>query len=707
MKRMILHVLFSINAVFCSAQKKDSLKSKKINEVVITGQYSPQSINKSIYKVEIIDNSQIKNMAANTVAEVLNQNLNILLIPDQSSGNSSVNIMGLGGEYTKVLVDNIPIVSDQSFGNFIDLTKLNINNVERIEIVKGSMGVEYGNNAVAGVINIITKKNAIKKISGNINLQEETVGKNYDWYKKGNGRHIQNVNLGFKISDIWFASLDFNHNDFQGFEGKQKGYRYFSENNDGLRGYEWQPKDLINSNALIRFNKGKTSVFYKLSLLKEEIQYRNPVVEVKNFDGGKRTYLAKDRDYSTQRWIHQLNIQTKLGSRIQYLGDFSYQNQLRKYQDYIYDIPNRKENSRDEKNNYYDSGVFYSRGMFSNFWDKENFNFQLGYELDNTNGYASSLTGTFRNGNLRRRIFNYSNFISAEWQITPYLSIRPGARLALSDRFNQQYNYSLTSKVAITPKSDLRLIVGSANRFPSYDELYTYMVDANHDIRGNENLKPETGNSFGAFWDYKKNAKTSFHFSLSSMYLQVKNRISLALINNQPLQYQYLNIDDYKSLLFGGSFQIKKEGFSLNAGASVLGISQVFHAEGVKSPNDFNYYFEGNLAMNYQLQKLKTLFALFYKYTGRSWLYTTKAKENISSPTEFVLGEVGDFNMLNFTVSQPFLSEKLEFSLGIKNIFNVTNVLNTVQTGGAHSAAVNTQNLFYGRSYFARIIYSF
>lgn len=162
---------------FFNAQTKDTLQHRNIDEIVITGQYNPQSINKSIYKVEVIDQQQIKNMAATTVAEVLNQNLNMMIVPDSGSGDSRANIMGLGGEYTKVLIDNIPVVNDEGLGNMMDLTKISLNNIEKIEIVKGSMGVEYGNNAVVGVINIITKKRASKKFSGSAAIQEETVGK--------------------------------------------------------------------------------------------------------------------------------------------------------------------------------------------------------------------------------------------------------------------------------------------------------------------------------------------------------------------------------------------------------------------------------------------------------------------------------------------------------------------------------------------------
>ncbi|OCA73194.1 TonB-dependent receptor plug domain-containing protein [Chryseobacterium arthrosphaerae] len=711
MKKKVITVLSLSFGFWMNAQQKDSLNQQDIDEVVITGQYKQQSISKSIYKVEVIDAQQIKNMAVTNVAEVLNQNLNILIEPNKGSGNSSANIMGLSGAYTKILIDNIPVVSDEGLGNLVDLTKINVNNVERIEVVKGAMGVEYGNNALAGVINIITKKNYSKKVSIQASLQEETVNKDYDWFKKGNGRHIQSLNVGYRINDNWSVAADINHNDFKGYKGQLRGYKYFSESNDGLRGYDWQPKDQITTNGVIRYSKNNTSFYYKLNFLSEKIHYYNPLVEEFYLGGGNRTYTSKDTDYDTKRWIHQFNIQTKMG-RINYNGDFSYQTQERKSQQYSYDVPARQELSRDPDKTFYKSDVFYSRGMFSNFLDSEKINFQIGYELDRTKGFAGSTTFESNNNgkDIERSIFNYANFLSAEWNATHWLSIRPGVRLALSDKFDSQYNYSATLRFKTTEKSDIRLVFGSANRFPTYDELYTFVVDNNHDIRGNENLKPETGYSTGIFWDYAMTNSNDwkFNFSASGMFLDVKDRIESVIVNNSPLQMTFLNIDNYKSLLFGGGINVRKGDLSVNAGVSVMGISQVLNTGNVYSPNDYNFYAEANLAANYTLPYTKTLFALYYKYTGTQKRYTHQGNaQDPKDPGQYILGEVGDYNMLNFTVSQPFFKNHFEISAGVKNIFDVTSVRNTVQAGNSHNAAASQQNLFYGRSYFARLNYNF
>ncbi|MBW8523087.1 TonB-dependent receptor [Chryseobacterium chendengshani] len=712
MKNKVLSIVSLSAVILISAQEKDSLHQKKIEEVVITGQYTQQSINKSIYKVEVIDAQQIKNMAVTNAAEVLNQNLNILVEPNSGSADSNANILGLNGQYTKVLIDNIPVVSDQGMGNLVDLTKINVNNIERIEIVKGSMGVEYGNNAVAGVINIITKKSYAKKFNAQISLQEETVGKDYDWFKKGEGRHVQTINLGYRISDNWSVTADINHNDFQGYKGNLMGYKYLNKGNEKLRGNEWLPKDQITTNAAIRYAKGKTSFFYKVNFLSETINYYDDELTDLPLGNGNRTYTAEDIDYFTKRWIHQFNIQAKIGSRINYNGDFSYQTQERQSQKYKYDVPNRQVFSEEEKSVFYNSKIFYSRGMFSNFLDSEKINFQLGYELDRTSGYADASTFESNNNgnNIERTIFNYANFLSAEWRINDQFSVRPGLRLALSDKFDSQYNYSLTAKYNTSQKSDVRAVFGSANRFPTYDELYTYVVDNNHDIRGNENLNPETGYSAGLFWDYNTLSSKNWviNFSLSAMYLDIKDRIESVIVNNQPLKFTYLNVDHYKSVLFGGGINLRKNQFSLNTGVSLMGISQILSTGQITSPNDFNYYAEANLGANYTLDKTKTLFALYYKYTGKRKQFTHKASVNPAvDPGEYILGEIDGYSMMNFTVSQPFFNNHFEVSAGVKNIFDVSTIRNTVLSGDGHSAADNNQNLFYGRSYFVRLNYNF
>lgn len=704
MKKTILSLLtFSVMGIF-RAQKADSIAMQNIDEVVITGQYNPQSINKSIYKVEVIGASQIKNMGATTVADVLSQNLNIMIVSDTANGNAYANILGLGGAYTKVLIDNIPVVNDEGLGNLIDLSKISTDNIEKIEIVRGSMGVEYGSNAIAGVINIITKKNFHKKFTANFTLQEESVSSGYNWYQKGKGRHIQSLNLNYKFSDKLQIGFDINHNDFKGFDGDKKGYRFFDETLNGLRGYQWQPKNQLNANAYLRYSNGPTTLFYKTNLLSEEINYRTPITQQILLHGGERTFVAHDRDFTTRRWLHQFNINTNI-NKIKYLGDFSYQKQVKKRQNYIYDIPNAYEQSREEALTYYDINTMYSRGVFSNFMDSRKFDFQVGYELDRTQGFADASTGLFSGNNVKRTIFNYNNMLSAEWSVTDKLHLRSGARLSLSDRFSKQVTYSFVAKYIFSPRFDIRISSGSANRFPTYDELFTYMVDSNHDIRGNENLTPEKGYTIALFADYKSyRENNNFQLNFSATYLNVKNRIELTYLDILSRKMKYMNLDDYKTILFNAEMKTNFNHFGIHSGVSLVGISQNLNAVSNQSPHKFFFTPEFNLTANYNLRKTNTLFTLNYKYSGPVQKYRLDGMDSQGNGV-FGLGKMDGFNMLNATITQKVF-KKLEIAIGAKNIFDIKDINDTTSAPSGHSSA-STINLFYGRSYFLRLLYKF
>ena len=68
-----------------------------INEVVVTGQYKPVSVDKSIYNIKLIGKPQIENQAANTMAELLSKELNFRINNDPSTG-ASLDLQGISGE---------------------------------------------------------------------------------------------------------------------------------------------------------------------------------------------------------------------------------------------------------------------------------------------------------------------------------------------------------------------------------------------------------------------------------------------------------------------------------------------------------------------------------------------------------------------------------------------------------------------------------
>ncbi|MDE0930068.1 MAG: TonB-dependent receptor [Halioglobus sp.] len=129
-----------------------------LEDVLITGTLSPQRALTS--SVSVLDSQQIKALNKTTVADLL-KTLPGVLVEEQGGpgGLTAVSIRGGESNFTLVLVDGIAVNDPtNSRGGGFDFANLNPNMVDRIEVVRGAQSAIYGSAALAGVINIITRK---------------------------------------------------------------------------------------------------------------------------------------------------------------------------------------------------------------------------------------------------------------------------------------------------------------------------------------------------------------------------------------------------------------------------------------------------------------------------------------------------------------------------------------------------------------------
>ena len=163
-----------------------------------------------------------------------------------------------------------------------------------------------------------------------------------------------------------------------------------------------------------------------------------------------------------------------------------------------------KETIDNVKSKYLSRKVFYSKGTLNNIKLNDKIYFQSGYEINLENGYGSPLSLLINSdiNGFNQKLNSYNLFSSSELQINENLYLRPGFRFSTSNLFNNQYLYSLSSKLNLKNDFQLRAVIGSSNRTPNYNELYTYFVDVNHNIQGNPILTPENG--FSSFIHLKK-----------------------------------------------------------------------------------------------------------------------------------------------------------------------------------------------------------
>ena len=283
----------------------DSLKT--LGEVIVTGQYKPQSVKNSVYQVKVITKERIQKQGASKLQDVLNNELNIRFSQDLATGGSDISMLGLSGQNVKILIDGLPMVGRQGTSNEIDINQIDVNTIERIEIVEGPMSVIYGADALAGVINIITKKAGASKLSVTARLQEESVGKEYDWKTKG--IHTQSVSVAFKHKG-WEAGGGFGYYYFGGWKGDSTGRELTRH---------W--KDQITANGFIGYSAGKFNIRYRIDGLDEIITNPGNFTQKQTESGDS---LAFDQEYLSDRIMQQLQAGYFVNNKLSFQAQASY-----------------------------------------------------------------------------------------------------------------------------------------------------------------------------------------------------------------------------------------------------------------------------------------------------------------------------------------------------------------------------------------------
>jgi vitamin B12 transporter len=461
MQRLIYLIVFLISINFSNILAKD------IPIIVISPGKSLQSKSVVGSDVEVIDSEIISNSNQFFIGDILDNNLNGINY-FQSGGYGTVSGIQLRGQpkrYTTVYIDGVKVSDPSTPSNDYYFNNLMSGSIDRIEILKGAQSSLYGSGALAGTVQLFSKK--------------------------GKEGHNQNIN----ISSGSFNTQKFDLN----FDGKNDYYDYFvgftnfsSDGESAMRdntekdGYR---NDTITMNYGYNLNENfrlENYLFYSDSLLEYDSVNKSQN-DIETTDDQQAIYTAR-----------------VINTKGNFKNTLSYNN--------TYVLRNVTGNS---KKNYY------------GYRDAINFISEYNFDLDNR--IIFGLDNEFDKAELKGYYTDNSYLESDEAIFSQYFDVQLRPREKTYTTFGLRRDYHTTAedyytgRVSIAYKPDnntkVRSNIGTSVRFPALNSYHFghYLIDK-------ESLKAETGKSIDIGID-KYFPENNFNLSTTVFFLEYKNDI--------------------------------------------------------------------------------------------------------------------------------------------------------------------------------------
>lgn len=646
--------------------------AQDVKDIVVTGQYGPNAPQKSVYQVKVLTQEVIKAKGANNLREALQNELHIDLGQDQVFG-SSMSINGISGEGVKIMVDGVPLVG--RLDGKLDLSQINISNIERIEIVEGPLSVIYGTDAMGGVINIITK-----------NFQQQKVNLSLKGYYETVGQYNVEVNSGFafKKNQLYLS-----------------GGRYFFDGYTTLdsvaRFMEWKPKEQYFADAKYLYTGNRFRVSLSGSFFRELMQNRSAPRQTLLYSDNDTTwtYVGDDTKYLTYRPRASVSFMYRFKEDYQLDVMASYSGFIRFTNKYSKNLVTQNEQlvadpSEHDTAKYHQALVRATYNMPA--W-KNRLNFMLGIETTNEVTRQTRIEGR------EQKAGNYAAFGSVRLSLIEGLDIQPAIRITYNTRFRVPLIPSVNIKYGWKDKVVARASYGRGYRAPSLKELYLEFFDSNHSLKGNRNLRAEDGHIVNLSLSYQQPVKRDhiISFSVSGFYNNIKDKIDWRVIPSigpEVDTFQYFNIKKY--ITYGGDVALgyRWKGLMLNTSVLLTGYRLSNSLGSADKVSLFSPDF--NASVSYLIPKAEITLAVFYKFNGKKPLFSIN--------NSIQAGTRNSYHMLDVSLSRSFWKDRIQLTIGGKNLAGVSNITATGVSSVGHNLGGNAVNIGWGRTFFTSLI---
>lgn len=641
----------------------------QLTDHVVTSSFVPVKLEENVFKVKIIERERIDNQGAMNLRDLLAYDLNFRQSMDPQLG-SSLKMMGVGAENIKIMIDGVPVIGRMD--GAVDLSQINLNNVERVEIVEGPSSVSYGSNALGGVINLITKKTQSHTVEGSLFGFYESVG-NYN----------VDANVGWKFGKSQL---------------QVSGGRYFFDGyntTDSIkRVMTWKPKEQYFAELQFSHRFKGLSLRYAGNFFYETLQSKG--APIAPFDTS-----ARDSYFKTLRFSHSLFLNgfVKKDHHLDFTASYSYYNRVS--ETYLKDLVRLEQVLLPSTvNTDFFQGIM-SRGIYSFTREKAIVNVQAGYDINVETAEGQRILDT------KQWMGDFAAFATADFNIfKKALIIKPGVRYGYNTKYTAPVTPSIHIKATPVKGFDIRASYARGFRAPSLKELFLNFVDINHNIVPNPDLDAEKSHNINLNFSYG-GRKNDFSYSLtfSQFYNDIHNRISLvglSTANPDSMVYTNRNVDRFKSMGLNFLTEFGYKEFNIGAGVSYTGVMYGLQ-DTANYVESFKFYPEVQTRASYFFKWWNGRLNVFFKYSGKQPMLMTDANGDV------VEGFINGFPALDISYVQNLFKNRLQIAIYGKNLFDVRNVTQTTgaSSGGTHTTSSSSLPTMWGRTIAVSLRYNF
>lgn len=641
MKKIFLHVAALIISSHIFSQQDSAIHF--LDEVVITATKSELKNSLTGKILTIISRDQLQRSGGKDLSQILAEEAGFYIGGANSNAgkDKSLYLRGARVDHTLITLDGVPLYDPSGIGSNFDIRNIPIMQIERIEVLKGSQSTLYGSDAIAGVVNIITRKSAEENFSGVVSYGSNQTG------RLNTQVHGKSKNSTYSLGYTFFRTKGID----------EAGDNQTGTDRDGMQQHS------LNASAQVKPAKNlQVQPYVRFSHIKGDL------------DQGAFT---DELDYT----YNQKSLQTgtrsewKTGkSKLVFLYNYNYINR-----EYI-DDSTKSRNGFDIYSRGSYKGSEHFADLYSNTVIGPGVTLTAGIDYRSSNSdqsfYSESNWGTYSSKYAQDSLWQNQLGVYATVNVMTQkgLNAELGSRLNIHSEFGSHSVFNFNPAYLIQKKWKLFVNFSSGYRTPSLYQLFSefgnkalkpesaFTAEAGFQYFGNENrftgrmvffkrnvkdvvffyFNPNTFQSQFINQDKQKdfgletelNFPVSPQFALKAFYTFVNGEITT---NQNGKDTTYFNLLRRPKHSAGLSFHYRiSTHFSLSTGSQYIGKRKdaYYDASSFQTVNTTeNGYFLLNLYAEYSMQKKKTKFFV-----------------DLRNLTDSRYAEISGFNTTGFTV---------------------------------------------------------